>query len=93
VGVYGWLARLSNLDEFSALTMVTNFATLIGTYNEGFSLIIEQVDMAHRNIFNSVFAVFAVFVYPAKSGLCFPRFHLRNNETHLLAVVACPLRW
>ena len=36
--------ELPDLDGFSSLVLVANFATLIGTYDRGFSLIIEPFD-------------------------------------------------
>eukprot|EP00040_Diaphanoeca_grandis_P006655 m.38187 g.38187 ORF g.38187 m.38187 type:complete len:770 (+) comp17855_c0_seq1:155-2464(+) len=36
--------ELSNLDEFSCLSRLASFATLVGTYADGFSLIIEPYD-------------------------------------------------
>jgi DNA excision repair protein ERCC-2 len=35
---------MSNLDAFSPLVLVANFATLVGTFTKGFSLIIEPFD-------------------------------------------------
>lgn len=40
----------ASLDSFSALTLVANFATLVGTYTRGFSLIIEPFDDRTPNI-------------------------------------------
>lgn len=36
--------ELTNLDEYSALQRVANFATLVSTYNKGFLLILEPFD-------------------------------------------------
>ncbi|KNC69898.1 hypothetical protein SARC_17583, partial [Sphaeroforma arctica JP610] len=36
--------ELTDLSDFNTLTRVCHFATLIGTYTEGFSLIIEPYD-------------------------------------------------
>ena len=36
--------KIHNLDEFTPLTLLTNFATLVGTYTEGFAIIYEPFD-------------------------------------------------
>eukprot|EP00051_Salpingoeca_urceolata_P018231 m.254711 g.254711 ORF g.254711 m.254711 type:complete len:754 (+) comp19149_c0_seq6:448-2709(+) len=36
--------ELSNIDDYSAVSLVANFATLVSTYTKGFSLIIEPFD-------------------------------------------------
>ena len=36
--------ELANLDKFQPINMVATFATLVGTYQQGFSLIIEPYD-------------------------------------------------
>lgn len=36
--------KVTDLDEFTPLTLLTNFATLVGTYSEGFKIIMEPFD-------------------------------------------------
>ena len=36
--------ELANLDKYQSINMVATFATLVGTYQQGFSLIIEPYD-------------------------------------------------
>jgi len=35
------LPQVTNLDEYTPLQVVTNFATLVSTYSEGFQIIYE----------------------------------------------------
>jgi len=47
--------ELNDLDEYSSLQRVANFATLIGTYQKGFSLILEPFDDRTPTIPDPVF--------------------------------------
>lgn len=44
--------ELSNLHDFSAFTLVSNFATMVSTYTKGFKLIIEPYDSRTPTILN-----------------------------------------
>jgi DNA excision repair protein ERCC-2 len=46
--------QLIELSEYSSLTKIANFATLVSTYTEGFNLIIEPYDERAPTIFNPV---------------------------------------
>ncbi|XP_019851833.1 PREDICTED: TFIIH basal transcription factor complex helicase XPD subunit-like [Amphimedon queenslandica] len=46
--------QLLELSDYSAITKVANFATLVSTYTEGFSLIIEPFDNRAPTIFNPI---------------------------------------
>ena len=39
-----------DMDEFNALSLVANFAALVGTYSKGFALILEPYDERYPNI-------------------------------------------
>ena len=39
-----------DMDEFNALSLVANFAALVGTYSKGFALILEPCDGRYPNI-------------------------------------------
>ncbi len=36
--------EITDADDFTPITMVANFATLVGTYEKGFAIIIEPYD-------------------------------------------------
>eukprot|EP00912_Choanoflagellata_sp_UC4_P001013 UC4_evm2s623 len=46
--------EIPNVDEYSPLTLISSFATLIGTYSKGFSLIIEPYDERTPTISNPI---------------------------------------
>ena len=46
--------ELTNLDDYSSINLVANFATLVGTYIKGFSLIIEPFETQTPSIPNPV---------------------------------------
>ncbi|KAK3095085.1 hypothetical protein FSP39_010122 [Pinctada imbricata] len=46
--------ELAEIQDYSALTLLCNFATLVSTYAKGFVLIIEPFDDRTPNIFNPV---------------------------------------
>jgi DNA excision repair protein ERCC-2 len=46
--------ELTNITDYSSLTLVANFATLVSTYTKGFSLIIEPFDDRTPSIINPI---------------------------------------
>lgn len=42
--------RISDLDEYAPLSLLTNFATLVSTYSEGFTLIFEPFDQRREDL-------------------------------------------
>ena len=46
--------EISHSGDFSALTVVAHFATLVSTYTKGFTLIVEPSDDKAPNVINPV---------------------------------------
>ena len=46
--------ELSHGSDYSALTVISHFATLVSTYTKGFTLIVEPSDDKAPNVINPV---------------------------------------
>jgi len=55
--------ELANLDKFQPINMVATFATLVGTYQQGFSLIIEPYDDRVNDTDSHLFLSFLLFLF------------------------------
>lgn len=84
--------EITDTDEFLHIQTICDFATLVGTYSRGFSIIIEPFDERMPHIPDPVLQVFCVFILFLKFYICcqFVRFLFDGYCMHGFFVIASP---